>query len=74
MKVLAVLGVLFCAYAVLRILRTWNYRDRLNLAVWWVVLAATAGLCIGFLGRWSWAGILAVLVFGALIIGRMALK
>ncbi|MBZ5654525.1 MAG: hypothetical protein LAO56_04505 [Acidobacteriia bacterium] len=45
----AVIGLLFYVYAVIRILKTWRYRDRMNVAIWFVVLGLLGGMCIGLL-------------------------
>lgn len=49
LKLLAILGLLFYLYAVSRILKTWQRRDRLNVTIWFVILSLLGGVCIGVL-------------------------
>lgn len=44
-----IFGLLFCVYAVSRILSTWQYHDLANLAVWFILLGLDGGACIGLL-------------------------
>lgn len=64
----AIFGLLFFAYAILRILATWERRDRLNLAIWFIVLSLIGGISIGLLGRWSWLPIVALLALAVSIL------
>jgi drug/metabolite transporter (DMT)-like permease len=44
---LAIVGLLFYVYAIVRVVKTWEHRDRVNKTIWFVVLAALGGVCLG---------------------------
>lgn len=48
-QVTGVFGLLFYAYAVIRILRSWAGRNRINVSVWFVVLALIGSISFGLL-------------------------
>jgi hypothetical protein len=64
MKVVAIIGLLFFVYATARVYTSWQYRDRLNVTIWFIILSSIGGVCIGLLGRYSWIAILGLLVAG----------
>jgi hypothetical protein len=49
LKVVAIFWLLFWGYAAWRILKSWNSRNTLEKAIWFVVLATTGGIAIAVL-------------------------
>lgn len=57
-----IFGLLFCAFAIWRILQTWELRGRQSLSIWWIPVVLAGGTCFWLLGRWSRIPILAILL------------
>lgn len=67
-------GLLLCAYAIWKILQTWELRGRQNLTIWWIVLVPVGGTCFWLLGRWSRIPILAILLVVVFLLVRLMAK
>jgi len=54
LTILAICGLLFWVYSVVRILKTWWSRDWLNKTIWFAILSLVGTACIGILlMRWT---------------------
>jgi hypothetical protein len=71
MKFLAILGLSFFCYCFWQVNRTWKSRDRVNIAIWTVIIAGGGGICIGMPGRWSWVPLLALMVAAVFVAIRL---
>ena len=69
-----IFGLLFCAFAIWRILQTWELRGRQGLTFWWTVLVLVGGTCFWLLGRWSRIPILAILLVVVFMLVRLITK
>lgn len=69
-----IFGLLFCAFAIWRILQTWELRGRQSLTHWWIVLVLVGGTCFWLLGRWSRIPILAILLVVVFLLVRLITK
>jgi hypothetical protein len=67
MKVLAVIGLLFCCYCTAKVLQSWEHRDRINVAIWFVIISVIGGICIGLLGRYSWMALVGLFVASLIV-------
>ena len=57
-----IVGLLFCAYAIWKILQSWESRGRQSLTIWWIAVVLVGVTCFWLLGRWSRIPILAILL------------
>ena len=71
---IGIFGLLFCAFAIWRILQTWELRGRQSLTHWWIVLVLVGGTCFWLLGRWSRIPILAILLVVVFLLVRLITK
>jgi hypothetical protein len=67
-------GLLFCVYAIWKILQTWKSRGRQSLTIWWIILILGGGACFWLLGRWSRIPILAILLIVMFLAVRLLTK
>jgi hypothetical protein len=69
-----IVGLLFCAFAIWKILQTWELRGRQSLTNWWIVLVLVGGTCFWLLGRWSRIPVLAILLVVVFLLVRLITK
>lgn len=73
-RALAVVGLLFYAYAAIRVYRTLEYRTVANRITWLLILAVIGGACIGMLGRQGYIPFFALLAVGLLALVVMVTR